>query len=381
MFTDAIESRHNCPIPQKKGKPKSETKSYRPVSLLPTLGKILEKLLLERLNFPFWTNNLQAANKYGFTVNKSSEGAIVDFIDETEMTRSTKQHALVISLDIKGRQVALNTPQGPATLPQHGGCPQGSCTDPAFWNLVANEVLAQSWPEGVHLQAFADDFIFLIKALTKAKVKSLANEALNQFKSWTAKHNLEISADKSNYMHFNKNRNGPRWSAGIRWEGNLLKRKLSIKYQGVFIDDKLNFATHLSELKNKTLNLYQKIKSIAASNWGLNKNIRRKIYFTVIERILLYGVPAWANNITSRQQRLLNSIQRKFLLNITGAYSTSPTTALQVIEGITPLHIKAQMESILVRVGRLRRDCNWEGSSFFKSGFSATKFSSYHSSS
>ncbi|GBN00715.1 Putative protein in type-1 retrotransposable element R1DM [Araneus ventricosus] len=313
------------------------------------------------------------------------------------MARSTKKHALVISLDIKGafnhleynsiknslnninfhsntketlidllsgRQVALDTPQGPTTFPQHRSRPQGSCTDHSFWNLVANEMLTQSWPEGVHLQAFSDAFIFLIKAPPKAKDKSLANEALNQFKSWTAKHNLEISADKSNYMHFNKNRNGPRWSAGIREEGNLLRRKSSIKYLGVFIDDELNFATHLFELKNKTLNLYQEIKSIAASNWGLNKNIRKKISFTVIERILLYGEPAWANTITSRQQRLLNSIQRISLLNITGAYSTTPTAALQVIEGITPLHIKAQMESILVRVGRLRKDCNWEGSSF-----------------
>ncbi|GBM22170.1 hypothetical protein AVEN_190826-1 [Araneus ventricosus] len=34
----------------KKGKNKSDIKSYCPVTLLPTLGKILEKLLLERLN-------------------------------------------------------------------------------------------------------------------------------------------------------------------------------------------------------------------------------------------------------------------------------------------------------------------------------------------
>ncbi|GBM18813.1 hypothetical protein AVEN_203094-1 [Araneus ventricosus] len=61
---------------------------------------------------------------------------------------------------------------------------------------------------------------------------------------------------------------------------------------------------------------------------------------------------------------LLNSILRKFLLNITGACSTTPTASLQVIEGFTPLHIKAQMESILVRVSGLSRDCNWEGSSF-----------------
>ncbi|GBM17740.1 hypothetical protein AVEN_56050-1 [Araneus ventricosus] len=39
---------------------------------------------------------------------------------------------------------------------------------------------------------------------------------------------------------------------------------------------------------------------------------------------------------------------------MTGEYSTTPIAALQVIEGITPLYIKSQMESILVRVGRLR---------------------------
>ncbi|GBM52980.1 hypothetical protein AVEN_111328-1 [Araneus ventricosus] len=219
-------------------------------------------------------NSLQAANQYDFTVNKSSEEAIVDIIDEIEMARSTKQHALVISLDIKGafhhleynsiksslnninfhsntketlidllsdRQVALNTPQGPATLSQHRGCPQGSCTVPAIWNFVRDEVLTQSWPEGVHLQAFSDDFIFLIKAPTKAKVKSLANEALNQFKSWTAKHNLEISANKSNYMHFNKNRNDLRWLAGIRCED-------PIQGHSVFAEERLPYKEECSEI-------------------------------------------------------------------------------------------------------------------------------------
>ncbi|GBM28526.1 hypothetical protein AVEN_70126-1 [Araneus ventricosus] len=158
------------------------------------------------------TNNLQASTQNGFTVNKSSEETIVDFIDEIEMARLAKQHG-----DLTGhkRQVALNTSEGPATLPQHRGCAQSSCSGRAFCNLVANEVLTQSWREGVHLPVFVDDFIFLIKATTKAKVKSLENKALNQFKSWTAKHHLKLSGDKSNYMHFNKNRNDPRWSAGM----------------------------------------------------------------------------------------------------------------------------------------------------------------------
>ncbi|GBM34593.1 hypothetical protein AVEN_171638-1 [Araneus ventricosus] len=56
-----------------------------------------------------------------------------------------------------------------------------------------------------------------------------------------------------------------------------------------------------------------------------------------------------------------SSIQRKFLLNITGAYNTTPTAALQVIEGLMPLHIKAKMQSILVRVDSLCRNFDYEG--------------------
>ncbi|GBN06635.1 hypothetical protein AVEN_215809-1 [Araneus ventricosus] len=71
-----------------------------------------------------------------------------------------------------------------------------------------------------------------------------------------------------------------------------------------------------------------------------------------------------AHNITARQQKLLYSIQRKFLLNITGAYNSTPTAALQAIKGLMPVHIKAKMQSTLVRLCHLDRNCDYEGSAF-----------------
>ncbi|GBM98813.1 hypothetical protein AVEN_22512-1, partial [Araneus ventricosus] len=106
------------------------------------------------------------------------------------------------------------------------------------------------------------------------------------------------------------------------------------------------------------------LKNVAGTSWGLSKNIRRQLYLTVVEKVILYASAAWAHNITARQQRLLSSIQRKFLLIITGAYNTTPTAALQVIEGLMPLHIKAKMQSTLVRVGCLGRNCDYEGTHF-----------------
>ncbi|GBN04024.1 hypothetical protein AVEN_58374-1 [Araneus ventricosus] len=40
------------------------------------------------------------------------------------------------------------------------------------------------------------------------------------------------------------------------------------------------------------------------------------------------------------------------------------TATFQVIEGLTPLRIKAKMQSTLVRVGRLSRNCDYEGIHF-----------------
>ncbi|GBM38149.1 hypothetical protein AVEN_48484-1 [Araneus ventricosus] len=70
--------------------------------------------------------------------------------------------------------------------------------------------------------------------------------------------------------------------------------------------------------------------------------------------------------------------QGKFLLNITGAYSTTPTAALQVIEGILPLHIKAEQEAVYVRTARLRKTSNYNNINFnpnnYEDGTTSTKF-------
>ncbi|GBN63166.1 hypothetical protein AVEN_164494-1 [Araneus ventricosus] len=178
------------------------------------------------------------------------------------------------------KKVSINTSQGSATWNQQQGCPQSSCPRPAFWNLVADEVLRQDWPQGVHLQAFADDFVFLINAGSKQEVKNLANKALQTFKTWTDKHKLEISLDKTNYLHMNKNRSGPIWYSGIKWGQNIIKRELVLKYLGVLIDDKFNFAAHLSAIKNKFFILRQGLRNVARTSWGLSKNSRRHLYLT-----------------------------------------------------------------------------------------------------
>ncbi|GBN13333.1 hypothetical protein AVEN_161030-1, partial [Araneus ventricosus] len=52
--------------------------------------------------------------------------------------------------------------QRKATREQKQGCPLGSSSDPALWNLASNGILHHDWKSNVHLQAFADDFVFVV---------------------------------------------------------------------------------------------------------------------------------------------------------------------------------------------------------------------------
>ncbi|GBM54637.1 hypothetical protein AVEN_214613-1 [Araneus ventricosus] len=98
---------------------------------------------------------------------------------------------------------------------------------------------------------------------------------------------------------------------------------------------------------------------IAGKTWDINKNFRRLLYETDIERTLCHGAAAWGHNMKSRLQKNLDSIQRLSLLYITGAYRTIPTATLQVVTGLRPLHLQIQQEATYALVARARASSNF----------------------
>ncbi|GBM19139.1 hypothetical protein AVEN_135619-1 [Araneus ventricosus] len=63
--------------------------------------------------------------------------------------------------------------------------------------------------------------------------------------------------------------------------------------------------------------------------------------------------------MTFRLQKKLGSIQRLFLVYITGAYRTTPTAALQVVTALQHLHLQIQQEATYSRVTRARSSSNF----------------------
>ncbi|GBM15023.1 hypothetical protein AVEN_113157-1 [Araneus ventricosus] len=116
----------------------------------------------------------------------------------------------------------------------------------------------------------------------------------------------------------------------------------------------MNWNTHLKAQSTRATHLYHNLLKIAGKSWGVPLIHRRTLYKTVTERVLAHGAVAWCLEPTVRIARKLSTIQRPFLLAISGAYRTTSTAALHVILGIPPLHLQLQREARGIALFRLR---------------------------
>ncbi|GBM29693.1 hypothetical protein AVEN_156880-1 [Araneus ventricosus] len=107
----------------------------------------------------------------------------------------------------------------------------------------------------------------------------------------------------------------------------------------------MKWNTHLKAQSVRATQLHQNLLKIAGKPWRVPLNHRRTLCKTVIERVLVHGAVACCIEPTVRIARKLSTIQRPFLLAISGAYRTTSTAALQVILGIPPLHLQLQREA------------------------------------
>lgn len=79
--------------------------SYRPISLLPTTGKVMERLIASRPNDYLNSNNILSEHQFGFRRNRSTIDAI-ERVKEIAV-RTNCKYTIVILVDIKGAFDAL----------------------------------------------------------------------------------------------------------------------------------------------------------------------------------------------------------------------------------------------------------------------------------
>lgn len=166
---------------------------------------------------------------------------------------------------------------------------------------------------------------------------------LREICEWADKVGLSINADKTDLILFTKRYKVPLWIPP-KINATRLTPKTQVKYLGIVLDSKLAWKPNVLErVKKATIALYAS-KKMLSSTWGLSPNLMHWIYISVVRPTLLYGVLVWWQATEKKTyNKLMERTQRQALLCISGALRSTPTKALEVILGIDPLDIHAQV--------------------------------------
>lgn len=374
----------------KKGKDPNLATSYRPVCLLPALGKIIEKVIHRRLIYHLDSLSILSPLQYGFRTGRSCEQALHTLNTHLQEVRASKHYSAVISTDIQsafdqviwsrllnnlikhGVQKALikiiasylnnrtATTQGDMSKYDHvitRGCPQGSVLGPLCWLLIAEELLSaiELTPE-YQVVAYADDFLFIFSGTNWRTIATQQQEKMKTFEQWLKNNKLQLSNNKTTAtLILKRDYKQPKRKPTFKLNDKKITITQHFKFLGLTHSYTLNWHQHINELTTKVIGMGTRLGRVTANSWGVPSATLTIWYRTVVEKVITYAAGIWAMDLSNHLQMKILSLQRPYLLRITRAYRTAPTAALCTLANLTPLHLTLQREAIIQRGTRLQQ--------------------------
>lgn len=349
-----------------------KSEELRPISLLPALGKILDKILANRMTHYYESNKLFNHRQYGFREGRDTIAAVNELVENIRTARKNKKHVLVILLDLKN---AFNTAWIPGVILEisrqqvptyliniiekflenrtaisenlemkvERGCPQGSSLGPVLWIALMECWFREIQTDEVKLQAFADDQVILIEAPSAKNIEKKWAEIWGKCQKWAKKYKLEYNEGKTEALFISAS--GKIRHPKITMGEKVINTEGPIEYLGININNKLSWQDHIGKIKGRTMDMATKMFYIARRDWGGRWENLKQIYERAVKPMVLYGAEIWGEEAQKGVvRRKLRSVERPFLLALTRGYETTSTPALQVIAGSVPLDIKAESQ-------------------------------------
>ena len=308
IFNECIES-GKWPLNWKKGEwtpafkkgNKQDIKNYRPITVLPLLGKVFEQLVSRQITTYY--DHIMHPRITAYRKRHSTETTLISLVedwrkalDEKEKVHTVdvemanlqvflivtgKEKVLVLSMDMSKAFDSLVPSLTLSKLSAYGfdndamqlmrsyftdrfnrvkldsttsdwkemkrGCPQGSSFGPMLWNLYQNDLAYQI--KNTNLTMFADDHqMYRVGTDIQNIIHSLEKESSSALK-WYKENYLVVNPDKFQFMKIGSSQDKEQSTLNI--QNNLIEESKQIKLLGVTIDEHLCFSIHISELCSK----------------------------------------------------------------------------------------------------------------------------------
>jgi hypothetical protein len=355
-FPDNWKNAKVVPI-HKTGKDKKLPSSYRPISLLNTLSKIFEKVLLRRINQHLDSNNILPIEQHGFRQKYSTTRQLCRITDHIKSTYNlNKSSTGLISLDVEKAfdrvwQAGLiykmikykfpinivkivssflsnrkfyvsvnNTSSKSKTMPF--GCPQGACLSPTLYNIYTSD-----FPKSVNcsLALYADDICFYTSSPYESVISNRLKQYASSIHSYLIKWKININIDKTKAMFFTHRRTLELPPPTIHLFDTNVEWSSSLKYLGIILDKKLIYKQHTDYVTEKTLKMFRILYSLMNRKSKLNTFNKLLIVKMIFRPTFLYASPVFRNmaEIHVKKLQVLQNKLIKHALNVPMFTSTN----------------------------------------------------------
>ena len=306
--------------------------NYRPISLLSTFSKLIERLMYNKVMNFLTENNILYKHQYGFRPKHSTIHPIIHLLNHIAESNNKKKKELTLTLfcdlskafDVINHKILLHklnvyglrgtinkwfanylvdrsqyvNIDGNVSLSRKLDCgvPQGSILGPLLYLLYVNDIYKSC---NGNILSFADDTTMYVSDHDVNKLYKKAQIETNKLFNWFCANKLSLNPGKTKYIVLRpQHRQCDLNKYTLLVNGSPLNRigknckETSIKFLGIYIDESLSWKPHISHVNSKISRALFSIKQLKNT---FPSSSLRTLYFALIHPHIMYGNLAWGN--------------------------------------------------------------------------------------
>lgn len=328
-----------------KKKDNKNPQNYRPISLLPSISKVFEKLVYDKLYNYLCLNNLLNSKNSGFRHGDSTINQLVSISDKLYRALDNRQEARMVFLDAskafdkvwhkgllfklkqlglqgtvidwlssyldKRRQRVVINGAHSSWAFLEAGVPQGSILGPLLFLVYVNDIT-----EGIRsdINLFADDTSLLEVINDPVISADVLNSDLNRLQQWASQWLVTFNASKTEIITFSAKVIKP-FHPQLFLAGTPLVEVSHHTHLGLTFSNDLNWTTHIKSVVSKAS---QRVAIMKRLKYTLSRSTLERLYITLVRPILEYGSVIF-DACTQADAQLMETVQYEAARICTGA--------------------------------------------------------------
>ena len=342
VFPTSLKIAKTIPL-YKKGDPHMPS-NYRPISLLPTISKIFERVIYNQLYDHFIKNNLLSEQQYGFRANHSTELAAIRLVDHInhEMDKNHTPCSIYIDLSKafdtldfeillfklrfygvtdtafelmknylsdRKQYVKYNVHESDV-MAIKTGVPQGSILGPLLFSICINDLVTVS--NKLNFLMYADDttIYFNLEDFSRDDVVNCVSIELNKVNNWLHENKLSLNVEKTKCMIFHRHQKKIE-PMSFSINEVQIDNVSSFKFLGIMLNEHLTWKAHANMI---TIKLSKVVGIINKLKYVYPESALMTLYTSLFLSHINYGLLLWGTDIAKAFL-----LQKKMIRFITGS--------------------------------------------------------------